>query len=167
MSEPGVPRRPGPPPGYPPQPWPPGYPAQPGYSYPQQQPYPGPPQRRQPPSPELQRDAAAAWGARLELGPSFEVHIAAGLAERVEELAALQLAQLRRDSEQSDRVFAAEQKGRGRQFALGIVTTVMAIPITAITSYVADNEVIVTGMAWAGLVAVNVVHALGIRRPKR
>jgi hypothetical protein len=79
----------------------------------------------------------------------------------------MQLAQLRRDSEQTDRAFAAEQKGRGRQFALGLVTTIMAIPITAITSYVADNEVVVTGMAWTGLVAVNVVHALGIRRRQR
>jgi hypothetical protein len=79
----------------------------------------------------------------------------------------MQLAQLRRDSEQSDRVFAAEQKARGRQFALGIVTTAMAIPITAITTYGPDNGLIATGIAWVGLVAVNAVHALGIRRPKR
>jgi hypothetical protein len=165
---PGQPGQPGQPPGYPPQPWPPGagYPAQPGYPYPPQQGYPPPQQRRPTPSPELQRDAAAAWGARLELGPTFEEHIAAGLAERVEELAAMQLAQLRRDSEQSDRAFAAEQKGRGRQFALGIVTTVMAVPITAITTNSGGYELMSTGIAWVGLVAVNVVHALGLRRPR-
>ena len=79
----------------------------------------------------------------------------------------MQLAQLRRDADQTDRAFAAEQKGRGRQFALAIVTTVMGIPITAITTYGPDNQLVATGIAWVGLVAVNVVHALGLRRPKR
>jgi hypothetical protein len=137
---------------------------QPGYPYPQQQGYPAPPQQHNLSSPELQREAAAAWGARLELGPSYEDHIAAGLAERVEELAAMQLAQLRRSTEQSDRTFAADQKGRGRQFVLGIVTVGVGIPITAITSHTPDSGLIATGIAWIGLVAVNAVHALGLRR---
>ena len=36
------------------------------------------------PSYEARREAAAAMGARRELGPEYEAQIAAGLAERVE-----------------------------------------------------------------------------------
>ena len=79
----------------------------------------------------------------------------------------MQLAQLRRESEQSDRAFAAELKGRGRQFALGVVTTAFGIPITAITMHGTENGLIATAIAWGGLVAVNAVHAFGLRRRRR
>ena len=98
-----------------------------GYPYPPQQGYPVPPSTGLRPAPSCNATPpppGGPAGARTD----FEEHIAAGLAERVEELAAMQLAQLRHNAEQSDRAFAAEQKGRGRQFALGIVTTVHGHP---------------------------------------
>ena len=103
---------------YPPQPQ---YPNQPPPQFRQ----PPPPQYRQPqPSPETRRDVEAAWAARLELGMDFEEHIAAGLAERVEELAAYRAGELRYQAEAAQRLQRSEQSGRGKQFALGIVSLV-------------------------------------------
>ena len=61
--------------------------------------------RRRPPSAEppyrrlsSDADVAAAWEARKELGPEYEEHIAAGLADRVEELVAYRTAELRQQA---------------------------------------------------------------------
>jgi hypothetical protein len=144
-------------PGYPPQP----YQQQPPFA-PNQQPAPHFPVRR--PSDETRRDAAAAWGARLELGPDFEEHIAAGLAERVEELAAERAAEIHREAELAKQIAQIEQSGRVRQFVLGIISLVMGIPITAITANDTHPGLVGVGIAWAGIVGVNAVHALSSRR---
>jgi hypothetical protein len=164
MSQPAVPPRPGPPPFYGPGPYPPQpqYPNQP----PQQFQQPPPQQFHQPqPSPETRKDVAAAWAARLELGMDYEDHIAAGLAQRVEELAAIRAGELRYQAEAARRVDASEQSGRGKQFALGIVSLSLGVPITAITGVAMDSGNL-TGMAiaWAGIVGVNLAHALSLRK---
>lgn len=155
--------RPGPPqypqhqPGYPPQP----YQQQPPFA-PNQQPPPYFPVRR--PSDETRRDAAAAWGARLELGPDFEEHIAAGLAERVEELAAERAAEIHRDAELAHQIARIEQSARVRQFVLGIISLAMGVPITAISATNTEPGLIGVAISWAGIVGVNAVHALSSRR---
>ena len=172
-----------PPPGpqQPPRPGPPyqtypgqGQPMPPQYA-PQGQPpmrqqQPQPPQQYRPhrASPETQRDAEAAWAARLELGLEFEEHIAAGLADRVEQLAAYRAGELRHEAELERRRDSVEQSGRGRQFALGIVSVVMGVPITAIAGNAVEQDGL-TAMAisWLGLVGINAVHALGLRRNRR
>ena len=119
MSQPAVPPRPGPPPSYGPGPYPP-------------QPYQQPPpqQYHQPqPSPETRKDVAAAWAARLELGMDYEDHIAAGLAERVEQLAAIRAGELRYQAEAAQRLESSERSGSGKQFALGIVSLTLGVPI--------------------------------------
>src|SRR5215207_8918249 len=64
-----------------------GYQQQPQRGYQQQPPYaPHQAYSVHQPSEETTRDAQAALAARMELGPEYSEHVAAGLAERVEEL---------------------------------------------------------------------------------
>jgi len=163
-----------PPQNYPPQNYPPHnqpaqnpqtqpYPLNPGSPYPMQPPYRQTPRR---PSEELHRDAEAALAARMELGPEYNEYVAAGLAERVEDIAEARAAELRQQALEASRAQAAEQSGRGRQFALAIVSVVMGIPITAITASEVDPSVVGVAVSWAGLVGVNWVHARSLRKRK-
>lgn len=154
MSQPGMPPQPGaqPPPGYP-HGYHPQYAPQPHY--------------RPQPGPELRRDVEAAWRTRLELGMDFEEHIAAGLAERVEELAQQRTAELRAQTDTERRVQKQEDAGGGRQLALGIVSVVMGVPITAIAGPGMEGGSLSIAIAWVGIVGVNAAHAIGLRRARR
>jgi hypothetical protein len=125
--------------------------------------YPRPPHK---PSEELRRDAEAALAARMELGPEYNEYVAANLAERVEDLAEVRAAELRQQAEEASRAQAVEQTGRGRQLALGIVSVVMGIPITAIAAINVDPSVVGVAVSWAGIVGVNWVHARALRKRK-
>ena len=182
-----------PPQNQPPQNYPPQhYPAQhyPAQNYPPQNyPQPSPPLPRNPqiyppnptapypvqpqyravprePSEELRRDSEAALAARMELGPEYNEYVAAGLAERVEELAAAHAAELRQLAELANREEAAERSGRARQTALAIVSVVMGIPITGIAATQVDPSVVGVAVSWAGIVGVNWVHARALRKRK-
>ena len=110
----------------------------------------------------------AAWAGRLELGLEFEEHIAAGLADRVEQLAAYRAGELRHEAELERRRDSAEQSGRGRQFTLGIVSVIMGIPVSGIATAAGDgNTLAAMVVGWAGLVGINAVHALSLRRNRR
>jgi hypothetical protein len=163
-----------PPQNYPPQNYPPQnyraqnpqthpHPLNPGAPYQPQPPYRHVPRK---PSEELQRDAEAALAARMELGPEYNEYVAAGLAERVEDIAEARAAELRQQALEASRAQAAEQSGRGRQFALAIVSVVMGIPITAITASEVDPSVVGVAISWAGIVGVNWVHARNLRKRK-
>lgn len=175
-----------PPQNYPPQQYPPqNYPPQnyPPHNYPAQNyaaqnyaaqnypgaPYPVQPQYRQVPrkaSEELRRDAEATLAARMELGPEYNEYVAASLAERVEEIAEARAAELRQQALEASRAQAADQSGRGRQFALAIVSMVMGIPITAISASEVDPSIIGVAVSWAGIVGVNWIHARSLRKRK-
>ena len=107
--------------------------------------------------PELQRDVEAALAARRELGPDYDDHVAAALAERIDQLVAIQLAEARVRGEdlRADREDA--QSARTQRFVLGLASIGGGIPITAI----AGGEVGIVGIvvAWAGIVGVNVASA--------
>jgi hypothetical protein len=147
----------------PPPPNQPPYPPNPTAPYPLQPQYRAVPRN---PSEELRRDSEAALAARMELGPEYNEYVAAGLAERVEELAAAHAAELRQQAELANREEAAERSGRARQTALAIVSVVMGIPITAIAATQVDPSVIGVAVSWAGIVGVNWVHARSIRKRK-
>jgi hypothetical protein len=157
-----------PPQNYPPQTYPPQnpqaqpYPLNPAAPYPAQPHY----RRAHKPSEELRRDAEAAFAARMELGPEYTEYVAANLAERVEDLAEERAVELRQQAELANRAQAAEQTGRGRQFALAIVSMVMGIPITAISASEVEPSIIGVAVAWAGIVGVNWVHARTLRKRK-
>jgi hypothetical protein len=162
MSQPPLPQYPG-------QPSHPGQPPRYGPTYPQAYPtpqYPNlhyPPPRR-PPSAETRRDVEAALAAREELGADYDEHIAAGLAERVEELAAYRLAELRRQDETHGREKTEEQLSRSRQFKLAVISLVMAFPITGIAASEVEPGLVGIAVSWAGIVAVNAVYAISNRR---
>ncbi len=116
---------------------------------------------------EVRRDVEAALATRAELGPDYDEHIAAGLADRVEQLAALRTAELRVASDLTGREFEAQKSAQQQRFVLGIVSVGAGIPITAIAGSVAEPGLVGVLVAWAGIVAVNIAHAWGSHRPPR
>jgi hypothetical protein len=140
-------------------------PPQQGYG--QQPPYaPRPPYQARRPNEETTRDVEAALGARMELGAEYTEHVAAGLAERVEQLAAIRAGELRHQTEVANSSVLQERGNRVRQFVLGLVSVVMGVPITAIAGDVTEPSLLGVGIAWAGIVGVNAVHAMSGRRRK-
>lgn len=71
--------------------------------------------------PEGRRDVEAALAARRELGPDYEDQIAAGLAEHVDELVALRLADTRLETKERARDREDQRTARHQRFVLGIV----------------------------------------------
>lgn len=116
------------------------------------------------PSSETRREVEAALAARKELGVEYEEHIAAGLVDRVEQLAAYRTAELRQAGAAS--VAAAEEakSSRTQRFVIGIISLGTGIPITAIA--VVNGGLLETIVAWAGIVGVNGAFAWGSRRGK-
>lgn len=107
----------------------------------------------------------AAYAARAELGPDYEDAIAAGLAERIEELAAYRTAELRHSDERGREDREDARRSNTHRFVLGIVSLGSGIPITAIAGGTVDLPGVI--VAWAGIVGVNAVFAWGSRRKSR
>lgn len=116
------------------------------------------------PNEELRRDAEAALAARAELGPGYDDHLAAGLADRVEELVAYRTAELRAQGAVSDREYAAEESVRRQRFVLGIISLGVGVPVTAISASTVEPGLLGMVVGWAGIVGVNAVHAWANRR---
>lgn len=112
-------------------------------------------------SSETERDVRAAIAAHRELGPDYDEAVASRLAERVEELAAARSTELQR---LADGESGAERSARNQRFALGVVSVVMAVPVTAIGANLAEPGLLGMVASWAGLVGLNVVHARSQRR---
>ncbi|MDN5762049.1 MAG: hypothetical protein L0H41_07025 [Microlunatus sp.] len=169
MSEPpyAPQQRPRPPQSYPAQP----YPAQ---AYPPQgRPPAQPPSRPHPqhgsrrrPDAETTSQVQAALAARAELGPEYDEHIAAGLADRVEELVAYRTAELRHAGEQTREDRGDRRSRETHRFVLGIISLGSGIPITAIAATSVDPGLLGVVASWAGIVGVNVVFAWGNRRTR-
>ncbi|HZA03914.1 MAG TPA: hypothetical protein VE617_05080 [Propionibacteriaceae bacterium] len=115
------------------------------------------------PDEETRRDVQAALAARRELGMEYEEAIAAGLLDRVNQLALMRAGDLRREAERIDHEAKAETDSRTQRFVLGIVSLGAGIPITAISSSV-EPGLLGVAIAWAGIVGVNVAAGLGARR---
>ena len=113
---------------------------------------------------ETRRDVQAALAARRELGLEYEEAIAAGLLDRVNQLALMRAGDLRREAERADHVARAEKESRTQRFVLGIVSLGAGIPITAISGSVVEPGIVGVLVAWAGIVGVNVAAAIGARR---
>jgi hypothetical protein len=139
----------------------------PQQGYAQQPPYaPRPPYQARRPSEETTRDAEAALAARMELGPEYTEHVAAGLADRVEQLAALRAGELRHQAEEAHSTAREERSGHTRQFVLGLVSLGVGVPITAISATNTDPGLLGVAVSWVGIVGVNAVHAWS-NRPKK
>src|SRR5215207_5088578 len=128
---------------------------------------PRPPYQARRPSEETARDAEAALAARMELGPEYTEHVAAGLAERVEQLAAIRAGELRHEAEVANSTTQDEKSGRTRQFVLGIISLGVGVPITAISATNTEPGILGVAISWAGIVGVNAVHAWSNRTMKQ
>ena len=113
---------------------------------------------------ETRREVEAALGARRELGFEYEEAIAAGLLDRVNQLALMRASEIRREAERVDEVVAAERSSRTQRFVLGIVSLGIGVPITAITATTVHPGILGVAVAWAGIVGVNVAAAINSRR---
>ena len=113
---------------------------------------------------DLRRDTEAALAARRELGPEYHDEIAAGLAERVEQLAAYRTAELSRQSSREDAQQELEKSAQHQRFVLGIISVGAGVPITAIAGSTVEPGILGVAVAWAGIVGVNVANALANRR---
>lgn len=113
---------------------------------------------------ETQRETEAALAARMELGPEYTEHIAAGLAERVEQLAAMRTAELRHQAQQGTAESSLEKTAQHQRFVLGIISLGAGVPITAISASTVEPGLLGLAVAWAGIVGVNVANALASRR---
>ena len=105
----------------------------------------------------LTRDLEAAIAARAELGREYEPALVESFVERLEATIAARV-----EAEVERR--APQPEDRTAPFVLGIVSLGTGIPITAIAGGIGELPGIM--VAWAGIVGVNVAHALS-RRPRR
>jgi hypothetical protein len=105
---------------------------------------------------ELRREAEAAVEARRDLGPDYDEAIAAGLADKVEQLAAYRTAELRAQAGAREVESTGERMRRNQRFVLGIVSLATGVPITAIAALNVDPGALGVLLAWAGIVGVNV-----------
>lgn len=105
---------------------------------------------------ELERsEVEAVLETRRELGASYDAALVESFADRIERAVEKRTAEA--SMSRDWRRFHADRAGK-RQLALGIVSTVAAVPIS-ITLGVTDNLGALL-VSWAGIVGVNVAHAL-------
>ncbi|MFB4423906.1 hypothetical protein C5F59_022825 [Streptomyces sp. QL37] len=115
--------------------------------------------------PELRRELDATLQARGELGPEYESALVDSFLEKVEQrLAGTYDQRTRRQlAEQQTAAVrgAAQPVGPagtfGERFGFGVVSLVLAIPLSAIGVANAGIEGLV--VAWLGIFGVNAVHA--------
>jgi hypothetical protein len=130
--------------------------------YPQHRPqHPGRP-RAPHASYETRRDVEAALAASQELGPEYSDQVAEGLAERVESLAAMRLAELRHGVQRESESESIQRTAQRHRFVTAIVSLGAGIPITAIA--LVQGGLAETVVCWAGIVGVNMAQTLSSRR---
>lgn len=101
---------------------------------------------------------------RRELGPEYEEDLAAGLAERVEQLVAFRTAELRQAGESDHRHESLEATAQKQRFVTAIVSLGAGIPITAIA--LAQGGLVETAVCWAGIVGINLAQAMNGHRQR-
>jgi hypothetical protein len=120
------------------------------------------------PEDELERtEIEALLETRRELGLRYDSELVDGFADRIERAVEQRYAAQANDVAWERR----QQESAGkRQLALGIVSLVAGIPISAITLEAPDNgdtSVLSLIVAWGGIAAVNIAHAVQGRRRRR
>ncbi|MEV6649393.1 hypothetical protein [Streptomyces sp. NPDC051219] len=123
---------------------------------------------------ELKKELDATLQARRELGPEYESALLDSFLEKVEQrLDGTVDRRVRRQLAEQQMVAARGARSPhvvdgnfGERFGFGIITMILAIPLSAIGAVQADLEGLV--VTWAGIVGVNAVYAFrgwpGFRR---
>ncbi|MGW7285048.1 hypothetical protein ACWGH4_06050 [Streptomyces sp. NPDC054847] len=114
--------------------------------------------------PELKKELDATLHARRELGEEYDSALVESFLEKVEERLDTTVDRRVRRQLAEQRTTAARSPGRqrsadnfGERFGFGIITMVLAIPLSAIGVANADLPGLV--VTWLGIVGVNVAHA--------
>ncbi|MBT2426659.1 hypothetical protein J7F02_13490 [Streptomyces sp. ISL-112] len=118
---------------------------------------------------EIEKELAATLQARRELGPEYESALVDSFLEKVEQRLdatldrrvrrhlAEQQVTTARDPRSIRTPSAGAPTGFGERFGFGVVSLVLAVPLSAIGVVNAGIEGLV--VAWLGIVGVNAVHA--------
>ena len=96
---------------------------------------------------------------RRDLGPEYEPALVDSFVEKVE-AAIEQRVDARLAARQRSQ--AMERRHSGQQLALGIVSLVMAIPITIVLAV--NDKLLALMIAWVGIAVVNIAYAWQGRR---
>ncbi|GAA1348958.1 hypothetical protein [Streptomyces beijiangensis] len=114
--------------------------------------------------PELKKELDATLHARKELGADYESALVDSFLEKVEQrLDGTVDRRVRRQMAEQQMVVARgarpsqSDSGFGERFGFGIVSMILAIPLSAIG--VVNANLPGLFVTWAGIVGVNVVHA--------
>lgn len=113
---------------------------------------------------ELERtEVEAALETRRELGMQYDAELVDGFADRIEAEVERRVSA---ETTLRQGQHAAHASAGPRQLALGIVSLMAAIPITAITLAVPEGAASMISMtvAWSGIGVVNLAHALQSRQ---
>ena len=116
-----------------------------------------------PPDEGLDRnDIEATLETRRELGLRYDAELVDGFADRIERAIDRRVADELAVRGRSDAVHRAAGP---RQLALGIISTIAGIPISAISLAASDEGGLAAlVVSWAGLVGINVAHAWQSKR---
>ncbi|MFI5689272.1 hypothetical protein [Streptomyces sp. NPDC051636] len=116
---------------------------------------------------DLKKELDATLQARRELGEEYESALVDSFLEKVDQRidGAVERRVRRRLAEQQLQVARGSRAPKtgdswGERFGFGLVSLVLAIPLSAIGGGIAHLEGLLT--AWAGIVGVNVVQAARI-----
>ncbi|MFJ5292239.1 hypothetical protein [Streptomyces sp. NPDC088348] len=115
--------------------------------------------------PELKKELDAALHARRDLGEDYESALVESFLEKVEQRldGTVDLRMRRQMAEQQMAVARNSSRpqqpegGFGERFGFGIVTMILAVPLSAIGVVNAGLAGLI--VTWVGIVGVNVVHA--------
>ncbi|MFI6700192.1 hypothetical protein ACIBJC_14655 [Streptomyces sp. NPDC050509] len=115
--------------------------------------------------PELKKELDATLQARHDLGAEYDSALVESFLEKVEQrLDSTVDRRVRRQLAEKQMVVArgsapssAPMEGFGERFGFGLVSLILAVPLTAIAVVNADFKGLV--VCWIGIVAVNAVHA--------
>lgn len=102
-------------------------------------------------------DMESLLAVRQELGSEMEPALVDSFAEKI-------IAEVQRQTQQQHQVQERREKADGGQLTLGIVSLVMAIPLTAIA--LGTGSLWMVMVCWIGIVTVNIAYAMrGRGRP--
>ena len=115
--------------------------------------------------PELKKELDAHLQARAELGAEYEPALIESFLEKVEhrldgvvdQRVRRQLAEQQMVVARGSRPAASATEGFGERFGFGIISLILAIPLSAIAASTAELPGLI--VAWAGICGVNVVYA--------
>jgi hypothetical protein len=117
------------------------------------------------PGEELERtEIEALLETRRELGLRYDAELVDGFVERIERVVDQRVSDDLAQRQRADRAVAAAGP---RQLALGIVSLVAGIPMTALSLAVpesADLSLVSLMLTWGGIASVNAAHAWQSRR---